>query len=139
MSSGGQRVLVVDDEFALLESLAEILAWQGFEVLTAHNGALGLELFLSAQPDVMVVDLMMPLMNGAELCNRVRATPGGDAFAIVLITSAPLSFAARASEEANGKAQGILWDAQVQKPFDWVALAEGIATARARRAGVTRD
>jgi DNA-binding response OmpR family regulator len=66
------RVLVVDDDPALADVVARYLRREGFEVDYAADGATGLHLALSTLPDLVVLDLMMPGMDGFEVCRRLR-------------------------------------------------------------------
>lgn len=67
-----KRILIVEDEADLREAMAEVLTEVGFEVITADNGAKGLELALSLKPDLILMDLMMPIMSGQEMLKKLR-------------------------------------------------------------------
>jgi DNA-binding response OmpR family regulator len=66
------KVLVVDDEVALADLLQEWLAWGNYEVRVAHDGLAGLKEFFQNKPDLAVLDVAMPGLNGFELCQRIR-------------------------------------------------------------------
>jgi DNA-binding response OmpR family regulator len=66
------KVLIVDDEVALVELLREWLEWGGYEVVTAPDGMSGLREFFKHQPDLAILDISMPGLNGFELCQRIR-------------------------------------------------------------------
>jgi DNA-binding response OmpR family regulator len=66
------RILIVEDEAALLRGLKDTFVSKGFEVLTAAEGETGLNLALSATPDLMLLDIMLPKVNGYEICRAVR-------------------------------------------------------------------
>ena len=68
----GSRILIVEDEPALLRGLTDTFAAKGCEVLPAADGERGLELALSAQPDLILLDIMLPKVNGYEICRAVR-------------------------------------------------------------------
>ncbi|HLA63147.1 MAG TPA: response regulator, partial [Rhodothermales bacterium] len=68
----GPTVLLVDDEEDILELLGYTLEKAGFRVLTARDGAEGLRLARSSEPDLFVLDIMMPRMDGVELTQRLR-------------------------------------------------------------------
>jgi len=70
--SGGHRALVVDDERALAELVGSYLDRDGFEVSLAHDGQRAVELARHVDPDVMVLDLGLPLLDGVEVCRVVR-------------------------------------------------------------------
>ncbi len=68
-----QRVLVVDDEEHILAVTAFRLEKQGYEVLTASDGAVALAMIQEQKPDLVLIDLRLPGMGGAEVCKRVKA------------------------------------------------------------------
>lgn len=68
------RILVVDDEKAIVDILKFNLEREGFEVMTAHDGEAGYQTFVSGNPDLMLLDIMMPKMDGFSVCKKVRET-----------------------------------------------------------------
>lgn len=70
-----KTILVVDDELANAEVLSFILAEEGYRVFTASNGQHGLERIHEVQPDLVLVDFMMPIMNGAAMVHAMREAP----------------------------------------------------------------
>jgi two-component system KDP operon response regulator KdpE len=66
------RVLVIDDDPAMTELLALVLKAKGFEVLVANSGAEGVKSVCSSAPEVVLLDLMMPEMDGWQVCQKVR-------------------------------------------------------------------
>ncbi|WP_040833190.1 response regulator transcription factor [Nocardia brevicatena] len=119
------RVLVVDDEPMIVELLSVSLRFQGFEVATAGDGAKALDLARSFRPQALIVDVMMPGMNGFGLLRRLRADGIG----------APVLFLT-ARDEVHDKVAGLTLGADdyVTKPF---SLEEVVARLRVilRRAG----
>ena len=67
-----KTILVVEDDAGIRTILQDALESQGFHVATADNGAQGLEMALELKPDLIVLDVMLPLMDGFEVCKRVR-------------------------------------------------------------------
>lgn len=67
-----RRVLVVDDEANLRHTLGYALRQEGYEVLTAENGEDGLATFRSAKPELVILDVMLPRIDGFEVCRRIR-------------------------------------------------------------------
>ena len=67
-----RRVLVVDDEANLRHTLGYALRQEGYEVLTAENGEDGLESFRTTKPDLVILDVMLPRLDGFEVCRRIR-------------------------------------------------------------------
>jgi len=71
------RILVVEDEAPLANMLKDKLVSEGFEARTAGDGVEGLELALSWQPHLVLLDVVMPKMDGIELCNRLKEVDPG--------------------------------------------------------------
>ena len=67
-----RRVLVVDDEANLRHTLGYALRQEGYEVLTAEDGEAGLDAFRTAKPDLVILDVMLPRLDGFEVCRRIR-------------------------------------------------------------------
>jgi signal transduction histidine kinase len=82
------RVLVVDDDEVSRTLVREALEIDGFQVMEAADGAAGLAAFTASAPDVVLLDLEMPGMNGLTLSRRMRALPGGHHLPIVMVTAA---------------------------------------------------
>ena len=81
----GERILIVEDEPALVRGLADTFTGQGCEVLTAVNGEAGLDLALTRSPDLILLDIMLPRVNGYEVCRAVREH--GLAMPILMLTA----------------------------------------------------
>ena len=79
------RVLVVDDEPVLRESLARSLRFEGYAVTTAADGVEALERLPDARPDVLVVDVMMPRLDGVAVCRQLRSA--GDTTPVLMLTA----------------------------------------------------
>jgi CheY-like chemotaxis protein len=79
-------ILVVDDELLVAEMLAELLQDEGYAVTTAAHGKHALERVRQQHPDLIVTDFMMPLMNGLELAQTLRADPATAGIPIVLVS-----------------------------------------------------
>jgi DNA-binding response OmpR family regulator len=110
------RVLLVDDDPAILRLLEVNFRMEGFEVDAATHGEEALAFATAAPPDVVVLDLMMPGMDGRELCERLRAVAATSSVPIVFLT-------ARGRDDLPTVDRSVV----VQKPFDTVEL---IATVR---------
>ena len=85
------KILIVDDEvhirMLLEQTLEELEEDNGVEILSAQNGEEGLELIRAQKPDVVFLDIMMPKLNGYEVCQRVREDPEAAGIGIVLLTA----------------------------------------------------
>ncbi len=84
MQARPTRVLIIEDQVKIVHWLAAFLQQAGFEVLTAFDGASGLHLARSEQPDVVILDLMLPDMDGLDVCRAIRQR--SDVF-IVMVTA----------------------------------------------------
>ena len=80
------RVLIVDDDQRVLELLVDLLELEGYEVATASDGAEGFELAHSCAPDVVISDVVMPRVNGLELCRRLKHDPQTASIPVLLIS-----------------------------------------------------
>ena len=128
-SQARHRVLVVDDEPSIVDAVATSLRYEGFEVEEANCGRAALAAAQERPPDMIVLDVMLPDLDGLEVTRRLRADG----------VRAPVLFlTARDSLEDKIAGLTVGGDDYVTKPF---ALAEIIARTRAllRRAGVERD
>jgi two-component system, OmpR family, response regulator MprA len=123
------RILVVDDDRAVRESLRRSLQFNGYQVDTAGDGQQALESVTTARPDAMVLDVMMPRLDGLEVCRRLRST--GDDLPILVLTARDA-----VSDRVSGLDAGA--DDYLPKPF---ALEELLARLRAllRRASNEQD
>lgn len=82
-----KRILVVEDEVAILHVLAMKLRQGGFEVLTARDGAAGLEMAQVEKPDLVISDYQMPYLSGLEMCQRLRQNPRTRDIPAILLTA----------------------------------------------------
>ena len=113
------RILVVDDDRAVRESLRRSLSFNGYSVELAHDGLEALEMISSDRPDALVLDVMMPRLDGLEVCRQLRST--GDDLPILVLTARD-----SVSERVAGLDAGA--DDYLPKPF---ALEELLARVRA--------
>lgn len=80
-------MLLADDEETMAEVVADVLGAAGFEVLVAHDGHEAFRMVREADPDVVVLDVMMPGMEGREVCRRIRSDPELDGLPVVLYST----------------------------------------------------
>jgi DNA-binding response OmpR family regulator len=111
--------LIIDDEPALTAIVGRFLERSGFDTDTATSGAEGLEKARSSQPDVIIVDVMMPEMNGYEVCQRLRGDPRTARAAILVLTARGQLVDRQMALQAGA-------DAHTAKPFNGKALVEEI-------------
>jgi two-component system response regulator MprA len=119
------RLLVVDDDASVRDALALVLGVDGFEVTTAADGREAMHSLATRRPDAVILDVLMPVIDGLEVCRRMRA--GGDRTPVLMLTAR-----AEVSERVAGLEAGA--DDYLAKPF---AREELIARLRAllRRTG----
>jgi len=80
------RVLIADDDDAIRMLVSESLQMAGFDVLEAENGSVALELFVQYRPEVILLDVMMPGMDGFDTCRALRQLPGGEGVPVLMMT-----------------------------------------------------
>ena len=126
MSVAGS-ILVVDDEPSIVDALAEVLRWEGYPVLTAPNGQRALEELGRAQASLVLLDYMMPVMDGLLALERIRADPAWRSIPVVVMTAATLP------ADASG------WDGLLRKPFEVDALFELVRNLAGPPPATNRD
>jgi DNA-binding response OmpR family regulator len=114
-----KKVLVADDEPSIVTALEFLLARAGYEVQVARNGEEALSLLESGPPDLVLLDVMMPLKSGYEVCQRIRSRPEWRGVKVVM-----LSAKGRDAEVSRGIDVGA--DLYVTKPFSTRELMESI-------------
>src|SRR5436309_2017094 len=105
------RILVVDDNAANVDILCARLSAHGYEMVTAADGEAALEAIKTQQPDLILLDVMMPKLDGIEVCRRVRADTSLPYIPIVLVTARSDSKDVVAALDAGG-------DEYLTKPVD---------------------
>ncbi len=121
-------VLIIDDERDLIELLQYNLEHEGFSVVSALDGESGLSLVVSKKPDIIVVDLMLPGMDGLEVCRRLRADGGTASIPILILT-------AKASEADRVVGLELGADDYMTKPFSPRELSARVKALLRRSAG----
>ena len=119
------KILIVDDEPNIVISLEFLMKKEGFEVAVANDGEEALAKVASFNPDLMLLDVMMPKKSGFEVCEALRADPRRAGLQIVMLTAK-----GRDTEVAKGLALGA--DAYVTKPFSTKDLVAKVKAMLAR-------
>ena len=115
-------ILVVDDEPNMRFLVRITLEGAGYDVVEAHHGVAALERAKESRPDLVVTDLMMPVMSGRELIDRLRSNPETAAIPILILS-------------ANGSLRAGDADAALGKPFDPDDLLENVRALSQGKAG----
>jgi signal transduction histidine kinase len=126
----GRRILVVDDSADCRDSLTTLLELDGNEVRTAGNGAEALEVASGFAPDLVVLDIRMPTMDGYECARRLRELPRGEDVLLVALTG-------WGQPEHRERARNAGFDGHLTKPLEYEALCrlvDSIARPQAQRA-----
>ena len=110
-----KRILVVEDQEDLRAILRDLLTASGYEVIEALDGAEGVAKALSLHPDLILMDIQMPVLDGHDATRQIKALPGCAATPIIAVSS----FAMKGDEE---KARAAGCDAYVTKPYSPMAL-----------------
>ncbi len=123
-----QTILLVDDDTSLLNLLGKYLEKAGYRALRADSGLAGIQTLFEKQPDLVVLDLMMPRMDGWETCSRIREVSD---VPIIMLT-------ARGEESSKLKGFQLGVDDYVTKPFSFAELTARISAVLARvgRSGI---
>lgn len=121
-------ILAVDDERDALGSIRRVLEDAGHEVLTANNGTDALTILHNNQPQVVILDVIMPDMNGIEVCKKIRANPFMTKIPILFLTAKSRPGDIAAGLDAGG-------DDYVTKPFQVIELPARIRALLRRSSG----
>jgi DNA-binding response OmpR family regulator len=116
-----KRILIVDDEPSIVISLEFLMRREGFEVSVARDGEEGLAAIRTQRPDLVILDVMMPRLNGFEVCETVRTDPALARVRILMLTAK-----GREAEVKKGLALGA--DAYIPKPFSTRELVGRVHT-----------
>ena len=115
------KILVVDDNVDSAESLALLLSMGGHETQVAHDGAAAMDAAAQFLPDVMLLDLGLPKIDGLEVCRRVRREPWGRTMAMVALTGF-------SQDRDRLEAESAGFDRHMVKPIDYDALVRTLDT-----------
>src|SRR6202158_5779297 len=124
------RVLVIEDERGLTEELTYNPQREGYETIVAHDGKEGLRKAQTLLPDLIILDLMLPLLNGLDVCRELRAGERTRRIPIVMLTAK-----AEETDQVVGFSMGA--DDYVTKPFSVKVLVQRIKALQRRIEGGT--
>jgi DNA-binding response OmpR family regulator len=126
------KVLIVEDDRALAEVLAYNLKKDGYEVFVAYDGRDGLQQAEVKTPDLIILDLMLPVIDGLEVCRRLRSNSATKEAIILMLTAK-----AEETDQVVGFSLGA--DDYVTKPFSVKVLVERIKALQRRRRGEAEE
>lgn len=104
------KILIVEDEADIREEVMDWLMFEGYEVIGAANGLIGLEMAVQESPDMIISDLTMPKMNGFQLLTEIRSNPNTNQIPFIILTSA-------ADAASIGKGINLGANTYLTKPF----------------------
>ncbi len=122
-----EKILVVDDEPFILRSLTFVLRTQGHEVFEAKNGEEAIALVHEEKPDLVFLDVMMPLMNGYQVCEQIKRDPELKGVYVIMLTAK-----GQESDRVKGLAVGA--DEYMTKPFSPSKIIQRVKEIMAERA-----
>jgi DNA-binding response OmpR family regulator len=117
--AGRPRVLLVDDDARLVHIVGLYLQVQQFDVVTASSGEQAIGLLGLGLPDLAILDVMMPGIDGINLCRRIRAMPGAEAMPIIVFTALSDSADLAAARDAGA-------NQVITKPFNLTGLGAAV-------------
>lgn len=113
------KILIVDDEPDLVQTLQDRLEMNGYGIVTAGNGREGLERAVKEKPDIILLDVIMPIMDGLQMLEALRKHPESKHCAVIMLT-------ARSQQQDIVRAKTCGVEDYVVKPFDLSELIEKI-------------
>ena len=132
----GKKLLIVDDDPDMLTAMGAVLEYHGFQVLKARDGQEALEKLVEERPDLIILDLLMPRMDGFAVCRELKEPRRAREYPkvpILILTSAREEAARRRYELEVGLALDV--DDYVEKPIDPHILVERVQRLLERWAG----
>jgi len=124
------RILVVDDRERTVRAIQRILQKEGYEVLTAFDGVTGLKKICEEKPDLIILDIMMPGMDGYEVCRRLQRDPATARIPVLMLTGKGRldyegsGFRVRVQEQVEGYDSGAM--EFLTKPVRWHELVKRV-------------
>lgn len=115
----GERILVVEDNPKNMKLVRDVLQFSGYEVIEATSGEDGVRLAAQHQPDLILMDLQLPGIDGTEALRRIRVNDGGGAVPVVAVT-------ASAMNEDRDRVYAAGFDGYVQKPISVRGLQQQV-------------
>ena len=118
-ATDSRKILVIDDDPTVIRMTRGVLTSNGFDVLTAQEAAQGLEMAMKDKPQLIILDVMMPIINGFNICRLMKSQENFKHIPIILLTS-------RSQEQDRKIGEEVGADAYVTKPFKTEDLLQKI-------------
>ena len=116
-----KKILIIEDHVDTAQFIASLLQGEGFETITAENGQIGVEKTFSEKPDLILLDIMMPVMSGFEVYQKVKSNPATAKIPII-VTSVKVTDKGLVGE----KKENLLAEDYIPKPFDPEELVKSV-------------
>lgn len=130
-SADKTRILIVDDEPNIVRTLKDRLEMNDYNVITGSNGKEGLDRAVEERPDIILLDVIMPVMDGLEMLEALRTNSECDGISVIMLTAR-----SQTQDIARAKACGI--EDYIVKPFDLSELLEKIESVVEQRKAVSK-
>ncbi|MBN1822988.1 MAG: response regulator [Endomicrobiales bacterium] len=115
----GKKILIVDDDDDVISIVASLLEYKGYRVVAVRDGDLAIHQVCENMPDLIILDVMMPHMNGFNVCRTLKVGNSTGGIPIIILTARHTGSEARDALEAKA-------DCYIQKPFDNKVLLDKI-------------
>ncbi len=123
MENQAKKILVADDDENIRSSLASILSIEGYDVVTAENGEETMDKISEESPDLLILDLMMPEMDGASVAFDLNSKASGKKIPIIIVSGLILEDSAKLIDTKNLNAMFLKKPFEIQELIDLVAKA----------------
>lgn len=120
MASPGKKILIVEDEKSLLKLESILLKSKGYQVIGASSGTEALALVAQERPDLILLDVMLPGMDGFKVCARLKSSPETRDIPVVMVT-------ARTKQDDIARGREVGADEYITKPFQSARVTSTIA------------
>jgi two-component system alkaline phosphatase synthesis response regulator PhoP len=120
-----KKILIVEDDPSFSRAISHMIGKEGYEVITASNGLAGLRMAKEDKPDLLILDVMLPGLDGFEICSRLRADSPTARLPIIM-----LSAKGQETDKTTGLKVGA--DVYLTKPVDRAVLLENITSLLAK-------
>jgi DNA-binding response OmpR family regulator len=114
-----KKILIVDDEPSIIVPLQFLMQQNGHDTMVAFSGEEAMEIIAASPPDLILLDIMLPIIDGFEVCQRVRENPRWNSIRIILLT-------AMGGEANVAKGIALGADAYITKPFSNAEVSEKV-------------